>query len=218
MRNFREIPLWKHVAQVEWDDWKWQVANRITSVEQLKDIIELNADEEEGIRRCLVALRMAITPYFATLMDPADSNCPVRRQGVPTASELHIAKSDMRDPLHEEVDSPVPGLTHRYPDRVLLLLTDQCAMYCRFCTRRRLAGVTDRTRSKDQIDQALAYIRRTPVVRDVILSGGDALLVPDDTLEYVLRELRAIPQVEIIRLGTRTPLPCRSASRPRSVR
>ena len=206
MRDYREIPLWENVGQKEWDDWKWQVANRIVALEQLKEVIELNEDEEEGVRRCLKTLRMAITPYFATLMDPADSNCPVRRQGVPTASELHIAKSDMRDPLHEEVDSPVPGLTHRYPDRVLLLLTDQCSMYCRFCTRRRLAGATDRARSKEQIDQAVEYIRRTPVVRDVILSGGDALLVTDETLEYVLRELRAIPQVEIIRLGTRTPV------------
>ena len=117
MRNYKGISLWKNVTQEEWDNWKWQVANRITSLEQLKEVIELSRDEEEGVRRCLKTLRMAITPYYATLMDPLDSNCPVRRQGVPTVSELHIAKSDMRDPLHEDIDSPVPGLTHRYPDR-----------------------------------------------------------------------------------------------------
>ena len=206
MRNYRDIPLWNNVSEEEWNDWKWQVRNRITNEEELKKVIELSSEEEDGIRQCLKMFRMAITPYYATLIDPVDKNCPIRRQAVPTIKELHNGKSDMADPLHEDVDSPVPGLTHRYPDRVLLLLTDQCSMYCRFCTRRRLAGATDQARTIERIDACIEYIRQTPVVRDVVLSGGDALLVSDQLLEYVLGKLRAIPHVEIIRIGTRAPI------------
>jgi len=206
MRNYKDIPLWNHVSEAEWNDWKWQVRNRITNEEELKQVIELSSDEEDGIGQCLKMLRMAITPYYAMLMDPVDQNCPIRRQAVPTIRELHNGKSDMADPLHEDVDSPVPGLTHRYPDRVLLLLTDQCSMYCRFCTRRRLAGATDQATTIERIDACIEYIRQTPVVRDVILSGGDALLVSDERLESVLKKLRDIPHVEIIRIGTRAPI------------
>ena len=149
---------------------------------------------------------MAITPYYASLIDPENQVCPIRKQAVPTAQELHRSGSDLADPLHEDIDSPVPGLTHRYPDRVLLLVTDQCSMYCRHCTRRRLAGVTDQPRSRDQIDAAIDYVRRTPVVRDVLLSGGDGLLISEEMIEYTLQQLRAIPHVEIIRFGTRTPV------------
>ena len=206
MRNFKEIPLWRNVAEEDWNDWRWQVRNRITSAEQLKQVIGLSREEEAGIEQCLLTLRMAITPYYASLMDPHGTDCPIRRQAVPTAHELHKAKSDMADPLHEDVDSPVPGLTHRYPDRVLMLMTDQCSMYCRFCTRRRLAGATDQARTRVQIDACIDYIRKTPVVRDVVLSGGDALLVSDDLLEYVLQQIRTIPHVEIVRIGTRAPV------------
>ncbi len=206
MRDYREIPLWKDVAREEWNDWKWQVKNRITSVDQLKQVINLTPEEEEGIHECLKTLRMAITPYYATLMDPDDPNCPVRKQAVPTSMELHIAKSDMVDPLHEDTDSPAEGLTHRYPDRVLLLVTDQCSMYCRHCTRRRKAGVTDKAMPRDQIDKAIDYIRNTPRVRDVLISGGDGLLISDEMLEYVIKNLREIPHVEIIRIGSRTPV------------
>lgn len=206
MRKYTDIPLWENVSEADWNNWKWQVRNRITNAEQLKQVIELSSEEEEGIQQCLETLRMAITPYYASLMDPLDKDCPIRRQAVPTIKELHKAKSDMADPLHEDIDSPAPGLTHRYPDRVLLLLTDQCSMYCRFCTRRRLAGATDQARTMEQIDACIEYIRKTPVVRDVVLSGGDALLTSDEMLETVLQKLRAIPHVEIIRLGTRTPI------------
>jgi len=206
MRDYREIPLWKNVTEEQWNDWRWQVANRITTLEELKQVIDLTPEEEEGVKRCLQTLRMAITPYYATLIDPRDRNCPVRKQAVPTALELQMAASDMTDPLYEDVDSPVPGLTHRYPDRVLLLVTDQCSMYCRHCTRRRFAGVTDKPRSKEEVDRAIDYVRRTPVVRDVLLSGGDGLLINDDFIEYILKELRAIPHVEIIRFGTRAPV------------
>ncbi len=206
MRDYREIPLWKNVTEEQWNDWRWQVANRITTLEELKQVVDLTPEEEEGVRQCLQTLRMAITPYYATLIDPHDRNCPVRKQAVPTALELQMAASDMADPLYEDVDSPVPGLTHRYPDRVLLLVTDQCSMYCRHCTRRRFAGVTDKPRSKEEVDLAIDYVRRTPVVRDVLLSGGDGLLINDDFIEYILKELRAIPHVEIIRFGTRAPV------------
>ncbi len=206
MRNYKEISLWKDVSQEQWQDWHWQVANRISSLEDLKQVIDLTPEEEEGILQCLKTLRMAITPYYATLIDPEDRNCPIRKQSVPTSHELHKTSSDMEDPLHEDVDSPVPGLTHRYPDRVLLLLTDQCSMYCRHCTRRRKAGVTDKASTKEQIDAGIDYIRRTPAVRDVVLSGGDGLLMSDSMLEYVLKQLRAIPHVEIMRFGSRTPV------------
>jgi len=206
LRDYREIPLWKDVAREEWNDWKWQVKNRITSIDQLKQVINLTPEEEEGIHECLKTLRMAITPYYATLMDPDDPECPVRKQAVPTSMELHTAKSDMVDPLHEDTDSPAEGLTHRYPDRVLLLVTDQCSMYCRHCTRRRKAGVTDKAMPRDQIDKAIDYIRNTPQVRDVLISGGDGLLISDEMLEYVIKNLREIPHVEIIRIGSRTPV------------
>lgn len=206
MRDYREIPLWKDVTADQWNDWHWQVSNRITSLEQLKQVIELNEEESEGVEKCLQVFRMAITPYYASLMDPSDRNCPIRKQAVPNSFELHRAGSDMTDPLHEDVDSPVEGVTHRYPDRILLLVTDQCSMYCRHCTRRRMAGGKDKARSRSQIDAAIDYVRRTPVVRDVLISGGDGLLIGDDLIEYILKELRAIEHVEIIRFGSRVPV------------
>ena len=206
MRNYRDIPMWANVKAEEWQDWRWQLAHRITTLDELKQIVALTADEEAGIVNCLESLRMAITPYYAPLIDPDNPACPIRMQAVPTGAELQFGKYDMSDPLHEDKDSPVKGLTHRYPDRVLMLITDQCSMYCRHCTRRRLAGVRDQARSRDQIDACIDYIRRTPVIRDVILSGGDALLMSDNRIEDILRQLREIEHVEIIRFGTRTPV------------
>lgn len=206
MRNYREISLWADITDAQWQDWRWQVANRITTLEQLKQVITLTPEEEVGIYNCLKSLRMAITPYYATLIDSQDINCPIRKQAVPTSAELHQGKFDMVDPLHEDTDSPVPGLTHRYPDRVLFLLTDQCSMYCRHCTRRRLAGIQDQARSREDIDRCVQYIRENSEVRDVVLSGGDSLLISDSIIEYVLKELRKIKHIEIIRFGTRTPV------------
>jgi len=206
VRDYREIPLWKDVSEEEWNDWRWQLKNRITSLEQLKQVIDLNEEEEKGVAQCLETFRMAITPYYASLMDPEDRNCPIRKQAVPTGLEVQYTDSDMSDPLYEDVDSPVPGLTHRYPDRVLLLVTDQCSMYCRHCTRRRIAGETDKARSRDEIEEAIGYIRRTPAIRDVLISGGDGLIIPDDLIEYILQQLKNIEHVEIIRFGTRAPV------------
>ena len=207
-RKFKDIELWKDVTDAQWNDWHWQVANRITNVDDLKKVINLTEQEEKDIIEVTKNFRMGITPYYASLMDVDDPRCPVRMQAVPVIAENHRSDADMLDPLHEDEDSPAPGLTHRYPDRVLFLITDQCSMYCRHCTRRRLAGETDGARSMEDIDQCIEYIRRTPVVRDVLLSGGDCLLVEDDVLEYIVKKLREIPHVEIVRLGSRTPVVC----------
>ncbi|WP_130862586.1 lysine 2,3-aminomutase [Bacilliculturomica massiliensis] len=205
-RHFRDIELWKDVTDEQWNDWHWQVANRIDNVEDLKKVIKLTEQEEKDINEVTKNFRMGITPYYASLMDPEDPRCPVRMQAVPVIAENHRSEADMLDPLHEDEDSPAPGLTHRYPDRVLFLITDQCSMYCRHCTRRRLAGETDGARSMEDIDKCIEYIRKTPQVRDVLLSGGDCLLVEDDVLEYIIRKLREIPHVEIVRMGSRTPV------------
>lgn len=154
--------------------------NRIETVDELKKYIKLTAEEEEGIRESLKTLRMAITPYYLTLIDPENPHCPIRKQAIPTVEELKRSPADLEDPLHEDSDSPVPGLTHRYPDRVLFLITDMCSMYCRHCTRRRFAGQHDCATPEKQIDDCIDYIARTPQVRDVLLSGGDALLVSDE--------------------------------------
>ncbi|OPJ55541.1 lysine 2,3-aminomutase [Alkalithermobacter paradoxus] len=202
----RRFELFKDVSDSNWNDWKWQLKNRIETVDELKKYIPLTDEEEQGAKECLKALRMSITPYYLSLIDPNDKNDPIRKQAIPTTLELHKAEADLLDPLHEDEDSPVPGLTHRYPDRALLLVTDQCAMYCRHCTRRRFAGHTDDVLPIEQIDKAIEYISKTPVIRDVLLSGGDALLISDEKLEYIIRKLREIPHVEIVRIGSRTPV------------
>ena len=206
IRNWKDIPLFKDVTDEQWNDWHWQVANRLSTVEQIKAVVNLTPQEEEDIKKVMDGFRVGITPYYASLMDPDDPSCPVRMQAVPTLAETHRGEADMLDPLHEDEDSPAPGLTHRYPDRVLFLITDQCSMYCRHCTRRRLAGETDGARSMEDIDACIDYVRRTPVVRDVLLSGGDALCVETEVLEYIISELRKIPHVEIVRIGSRTPV------------
>ncbi|MFD3155410.1 lysine 2,3-aminomutase [Haloimpatiens sp. FM7330] len=206
MKVNRRKELFPNVTDEQWYDWKWQVKNRIENVDELKKYIPLTKEEEEGVRKCTNSLRMAITPYYLSLIDSNDPYDPIRREAVPTALELHKSNADLLDPLHEDTDSPVPGLTHRYPDRVLFLITDQCSMYCRHCTRRRFAGHHDKSLPMEQIEKAIEYIANTPSVRDVLLSGGDALLVSDDRLEYIIKKLRAIPHVEIIRIGSRTPV------------
>lgn len=205
-RNHWDIPLWKNIMGEQWQDWKWQIFNRITTIDQLEQVVNLTQEEREGIKASLKRLRMAITPYYALLMDPNDDHCPIRRQAIPTINETKISKGDSSDPLHETADSPVPGLTHRYPDRVLLLITDQCSMYCRHCTRRRFAGNEDKALALKYIKQAIDYIKAHKEVRDVLLSGGDALCLTDEKLEAILKEIRGIKHVEIIRIGTRTPV------------
>ena len=198
--------LFAEVPAELWNDWKWQTRNRVETLEDLKKYVQLTPQEEEGIAKCLNTFRMAITPYYLSLIDLNDPQDPIRKQAVPQAAELYFAPEEDADSLHEDVYSPVKGLTHRYPDRVLFLLTDMCAAYCRHCTRRRMVGVTDNAMPKSQIDQCIEYIRNHEEVRDVLLSGGDAFMQSDEMLEYVISNLRAIPHVQIIRLGTRTPV------------
>jgi lysine 2,3-aminomutase len=198
--------FFKNVNLEDWNSWIWQMQNRVETVEQLKRHIDLTNEEEMGIRKCLDSLRMAITPYYLSLIDPSDPNDPIRKQAIPTSLELKRSSYDIDDPLHEEADSPVPGLTHRYPDRVLLLVTDKCSMYCRHCTRRRFAGQNDHSLPMNQIEKAIEYIANTPTIRDVLLSGGDALLISDEKLEKIIKKIRDIPHVEIIRIGSRVPV------------
>lgn len=206
MHSRQDIPQYAQIPDEQWNDWHWQMSHRITTAEELKQIMPLSETVESGINQCLETLRMAVTPYYASLMAPEDPQCPIRKQAIPTSLELHVGEYDLSDPLHEDTDSPVPGLTHRYPDRVLLLVTDQCSMYCRHCTRRRIAGQTDKPLPLERFNRALEYIRSTPQVRDVLISGGDPFTLSDDRLEYIISSLRAIPHVEIIRIGTRTPV------------
>ena len=205
-RHWKDIELWKDVTDEQWNDWLWQLTHTIRTLDELKQVINLTPEEEEGVAISTKTIPLNITPYYAWLMNPDDPRCPIRMQSVPIGKEIHKTKYDMEDPLEEDEDSPVPGLTHRYPDRVLFLVTNQCSMYCRYCTRRRFSGQIGMGVPKKQIDDAIAYIRSTPEVRDVLLSGGDGLLINDTILEYILKNLREIPHVEIIRIGTRAPV------------
>ena len=208
MNESRRNILFPNVSDQDWNDWHWQVRNRIETLDELKKYVQLTEEEQEGVRSVLSTLRMAITPYYLSLINPDDPHDPIRKQCIPTAAETHKADADLLDPLHEDEDSPVPGLTHRYPDRVLFLITDMCSMYCRHCTRRRFAGQKDDESPLERIEKALAYIEKTECVRDVLLSGGDALMVSDKRLEYIISRLRAIPHVEIVRIGSRVPVVC----------
>lgn len=206
IRNWKEVPLWKDVTDEQWNDWIWQLTNTIKTVDELKQVVNLTPEEEEGVRISSMTIPLNITPYYASLMDVDDPMDPVRMQSVPISHELLRTQYDMPDPLLEDTDSPVPGITHRYPDRVLFLITNQCSMYCRYCTRRRFSGQVGLGVPKKQMDAGIEYIRNNPEIRDVLLSGGDALLVNDKIIEYLLSSLRAIPHVEIIRIGTRAPV------------
>ena len=202
----RKAKYFPNVSEEEWNDWKWQTTHRIKTAEELEAYIHLTELEVETIHKVLGQLRMAITPYYLTLIDPLNPHCPIRQQAIPFGSELIQGKHDLLDPLAEDHDSPTPGLTHRYPDRVLFLITDMCAMYCRHCTRRRFAGQKDAELKVNQIDMAIDYIRAHPEISDVLLSGGDAFLASDERIEYILRKLREIDHVQVIRFGTRTPV------------
>ncbi|MDA8409822.1 MAG: lysine 2,3-aminomutase [Treponema sp.] len=204
--DYKRIPLYKDVTPEQWGDWRWQMRNDIKDVAALEKVLPLSEKEKSDITEVLKRFRMAITPYYASLIDPANPACPVRLQAVPRLPEAHDDEVDWDDPLHEDVDSPVPGLTHRYPDRALMLVTNICSMNCRHCTRRRLVGQDDVHLDEANVDRAIEYISKTPIIRDVLISGGDPLVLSDDKLERVIARLRAIPHIEIIRIGTRTPV------------
>ena len=197
--------LWADVPDSQWDDWRWQLAHRLNSVEELSQLIHLTPEEITGLT-AENKVRVDVTPYFASLIDPDDPLCPVRRQVIPLGRELEAFEGMMEDSLAEDQHSPVPGLVHRYPDRVLMLITTQCASYCRYCTRSRIVGDPVANFSRAEFELQLDYLRRTPQVRDVLLSGGDPLTIAPKTLEYILSSLRAIEHIEIIRIGSRVPV------------
>ncbi|MDD5027145.1 MAG: KamA family radical SAM protein [Candidatus Omnitrophica bacterium] len=207
-RDYQQIAIYKDVNPLDWEDWHWQIKNRICTKEELTQVINLTPDEEKGIDKAKGRLSMAITPYWGTLLDPEDAGCPLRRQAVPVIQESVIAPHEMTDPCAEDRDSPAPHLVHRYPDRVLLLATDHCAMYCRHCTRRRLVGdhETKDANSSNRFDAAIEYIKSDRKIRDVLISGGDPLILEDEELENLLQSLRAISHVEFLRIGTRAPV------------
>ncbi len=190
-----------------WNDWRWQNRNRIRTLAELARMIELSDEESDAIRRHTGSLPVGITPYYASLLDPQNPNQGLRRTVVPVLGEFETTPGENEDPLGEDSHSPVPGLVHRYPDRVLLLVTNFCSVYCRYCTRGRMVGsVGERSVKKGDIELALDYIQRTTTIRDVLISGGDPLSLDDDRLEYVLKRLRKIKHVEFIRIGSKQPV------------
>ena len=193
----------EEASPAEWNDWQWQLRHRLTRVEDLEQLVTLTDEERRGVAMAPDLFRVGITPYYAALMDPEDPTCPIRLQSVPTMGEMQIAPADLEDPLAEERDMPVPGITHRYPDRVLFYTTHNCPVYCRHCTRKRKVADPTSAAAKKQVEDGLAYIAAHPEIRDIVVSGGDPLSLSDDRLDYILGRLRAIPHVEIFRLGTR---------------
>ena len=197
------------VLMSHWKDWKWQLRHSVKCLDQFEDLLDIRFDEKERkiLQQTLKKFPLSITPYYLSLIDTSNfRDDPVFKQAFPSPQELVIHSADMTDPLAEDKDSPVPGLTHRYPDRVLLQVSNVCAMYCRHCTRKRKVGDVDFIPGREAIRAGIDYIRRTETVRDVLLSGGDPLLLEDEALDWILGELRAIPHVEVIRIGTRTPV------------
>jgi lysine 2,3-aminomutase len=201
----RRAPRWTDVPDAQWDDWRWQLSNRVNALEEIEDVLELTDEERDGLS-APGRFRVDITPYFLSLIDPADPTDPIRRQVIPLGREQQAFTAMMEDSLAEDRHSPVPGLVHRYPDRVLMLITTQCASYCRYCTRSRIVGDPKQNFNRAEHEAQLEYIRRTPQIRDVLISGGDGLTLAPALLERVLRGLREIPHVEIIRIGSRVPV------------
>lgn len=189
-----------------WNDWHWQCANRITTADGIAKYLNMSQNERDDVAKCLGSFRMAITPYYATLINPGDPDDVIRKICVPSIEETLPCEDDMSDPLGEVRDSPVPHIVHRYPDRVLFLITLRCSSYCRYCTRRRVVGEEDRVISDAEIKQAVGYISEHKEIRDVLISGGDPLVMSTEKLEHIIAALRAVPHVDIIRIGTRTPV------------
>jgi lysine 2,3-aminomutase len=201
----RRAPAFQDVPDEQWNDWRWQMRNRLNTVEDFEKVLSLTDSERKALGTPGL-FRVDITPYYVSLIDPDDPNDPIRRQIVPTASEIVPFTGMMEDSLAEDQHSPVPGLVHRYPDRVLMLVTTTCASYCRYCTRSRIVGDPSATFSRDEFELQIEYLKRTPQVRDVLLSGGDPLSLAPKILEELLSRLREIPHIEIIRIGSRIPV------------
>src|SRR5689334_17283060 len=209
LKEFRSAGrgFWADASDTDWNDWHWQLKHRVSTLRQLQTLMPtLTPEELAGTQLANSKLALGITPYFFNLIDPSDEECPIRRQVVPRIEEVDTAPWEMSDPCGEDGHSPVPGLVHRYPDRVLFLVTDRCASYCRYCTRSRLVSNASGYDFHPNFEAQLDYIRRHPQIRDVLLSGGDPLLFSDDKLEHLLSALRAIPHVEFLRIGSRIPI------------
>lgn len=201
----KRAPAFKDAPDEKWNDWRWQLSHRLNTVEEIETVLKLTESEKKALSTSGL-FRVEITPYFISLIDPEDINDPIRKQIIPTANEIQPFTGMMEDSLAEDRDSPVPGLVHRYPDRVLMLVTTQCASYCRYCTRSRIVGDPNATFSRSEFEAQIDYLKRTPQVRDVLLSGGDPLTLAPKLLEELLARLREIPHIEIIRIGSRVPV------------
>jgi lysine 2,3-aminomutase len=199
--------LFNDVSPIEWNDWRWQIRHSITTMGELEMMLRLSDDERTALKGDGSAFPLAITPYYASLLDPDDPLQPLRRTVIPVTAEKIRNEGEYEDPLGEEADSPVPGIVHRYPDRVLFLVTDFCSTYCRYCTRSRMVGRhTHRNLKADSWNKAIEYIESNPSIRDVLVSGGDPLTLSDERLEWLLSRLHRIPHVEVIRIGTKAPV------------
>ncbi len=204
--RFKSAPrpeLWKDTPESDWNNWIWQQQKRIKSMDQLEKVITVDPGERSAFTQSNEMFNMGITPYYASLIDKEDPNCPIRLQSVPKMGELNILSTDLEDPLAEERDMPVPGITHRYPDRVLFYTTHNCPVYCRHCTRKRKVSDPSSSAANKQLEESLAYIEAHKEVRDVVISGGDPLSNSDERLEYILSRLRAMDHIEVFRIGTR---------------
>ncbi len=201
----KRAAIYQDIPDEKWNNWRWQLSHRLNSIEDFEQIIHLTGSERKALSTQGL-FRVDITPYFASLIDPEDEHDPIRLQVIPTAGEIQPFTGMMEDLLAEDRHSPVPGLVHRYPDRVLMLVTTQCASYCRYCTRSRIVGDPSATFSRADFDLQIEYLKHTPQVRDVLLSGGDPLTLAPKLLEELLGRLREIPHIEIIRIGTRVPV------------
>lgn len=198
--------FWKEISDAEWNDWRWQLRNRITTLEGLEKFLPLTPEERAGVILSGNKLALAVTPHYFNLIERDNPKCPIRRQIIPHVGEGTVSPAEMADPCGEDSHMPVPGLVHRYPDRVLFLVTDRCAAYCRYCTRSRVVSGVGEQELETDFDQAIFYLERHTEVRDVLLSGGDPLLFSDEKLDVLLGRLRAIPHIEFVRLGTRVPI------------
>ena len=197
---------WPEVPSVDWNDWHWQQRHRVTTLAELEKRLALTREERAGVLLAGTKLALAVTPHFFNLLEPDNPACPIRRQVIPRIEEGWDSPADMADPCGEDSHMPVPGLVHRYPDRVLFLVTDRCASYCRYCTRSRVVSGAGEQELLTDFEEAFRYLEKSPAIRDVLLSGGDALLLSDARLEAILRRLRAIPHIQFLRIGTRVPI------------
>jgi len=196
----------RNVSTDDWNNWTWQLRNRVTTLAQLEEHLVLAEAERAGVLLSGNKLALAVTPHFFNLIHPTDPDCPIRRQVIPRIEETWDHQEEMADPCGEDSHMPVPGLVHRYPDRVLFLVTDRCASYCRYCTRSRVVSGAGEQELHTEFEAAYRYLESHPEIRDVLLSGGDALLLSDNRLEAMLKRLRSIPHIEFIRIGSRVPI------------